>query len=172
VKKARILKVSTDELVDAWIRSAKAPELPSVQTGWRFNFGKRLRELSGAKAYILVSLETPDVAEGAMIFQMENKTVPYMAYLEIAPHNKSVTKKYDYVAGCLIAFACRQSFIQGQDAYQGWLTFDVREENPKDQTKLMAVYSSKYKAQRISDTTTMVIGPDEGQYLIEEYLGK
>ena len=47
----------------------------------------------------------------------------YMAFVEVAPHNRGDEKKYERVAGCLIAFACRQSFIKG---YLRKLFFDVK----------------------------------------------
>ena len=93
-----------------------------------------------------------------------------MAYIEIAPHNKGDVKKYDRVAGCLIAFACRLSFILGKGDYKGWLAFDVLEADKKDEERLMALYSREYKAQRISGTTAMVIAPEDGEALIEMYL--
>lgn len=166
----KILKVSTDQLVGASIRTGQQIELPSIQTGWRFNFGSRLRQLSYATAYVLVDLETPDQIEGTLIFQMQDKIIPYMAYVEVAPHNKANPKKYDYVAGCLIAYACKQSFIRGKDDYQGWLTFDVCEDNQEDQIRLMTHYSTKYRAQRFGNTTTMIIDPENGRDLIKEYL--
>lgn len=63
---------------------------------------------------------------------MRKQLEPYMAYIEIAPHNKGEKKKYDLVAGCLIAFACRLSFIHGKGDYKGWLAFDVQEADKKD----------------------------------------
>ncbi len=45
-----------------------------------------------------------------------------MDLLEIATHNIGKTKKYDDVAACLIAFACRESFtLEGN--YKGYLSF-------------------------------------------------
>ena len=165
----RILKVATDELTGATIRNGQSIELPSIQMGWRFNFGSRLKELSYSKAFVLVSQETPDIIEGCLIYQMKGRTLPYMAYLEIAPHNRMHPKKYDYIAGCLIAFACKQSIIHGKEWHQGWLTFDVFEEDPREQIRLMSHYSRKYKAQRFSETT-MLISPEDGENLIKEYL--
>jgi hypothetical protein len=168
--KVKLLKISTDTLDDATIRDGKPNELPSIQSGWRFNFGSRKKELPYSTSYVLVSQETPDIIEGCLIFQMVDKTVPYMAYVEVAPHNRTEPKKYEYVGGCLIAFACKQSVTLGKNHNQGWLTFDVSEEDPIDQNRLMALYSSKYKAQRYMDTTTMWISPEDGRSLIEEYL--
>lgn len=100
---------------------------------------------------------------------MKDKIEPYMAFIEIAPHNKSGNRKYDKVAGCLIAFACRLSFIYGEGDYKGWLAFDVLEEQKENEIKLMSLYSKKYNALRFG-TTTMVIPPDGSEKLINEFL--
>ncbi|WP_242457667.1 hypothetical protein [Pedobacter sp. BS3] len=92
-----------------------------------------------------------------------------MAYIEIAPHNKGEKRRYDSVAGCLIAYACRLSFIHGTNDYKGWLAFDVMEEDKKDEIKLMALYCQKYGALKWGETT-MVIAPETGEKLINEYL--
>ena len=94
-----------------------------------------------------------------------------MAFVEVAPHNKTVAKRYDYVAGCLIAFAFRQSIIQGKGNYKAWLTFDVMEEKVDDQIKLMGMYSLKYGAVRV-DETQMYIMDDAGDALIKKYLAR
>jgi len=59
--------------------------------------------------------------------------------LEIAPHNiVQRSKKYDYVAGCLIAFANKESFkLEGN--YKGFLIFVSK-------TSLIKWYSKKYGA--------------------------
>jgi hypothetical protein len=165
-----ILEVSKDDLIDAVIKNGKGMELPSIQTGWRFNFTSRLKELPYATAYVLVCEETPDIIEGCLIFQMKDKTVPYMAYVEIAPHNRTDPKKYDFVGGCLVAYACKLSTIKGEGADYGWLSFDVHEKDPKDRFRLMRHYSKKYNAQRVADTTSMWIEPFYGKVLIAEYL--
>lgn len=167
--KVKILELSSGKLVDASI-GFKNLTLPGLHEGWRFAFDKLIKKIRNATAYILTTDETPEVIEGCMIFQMKNKIIPYMAYLEVAPHNKSVAKKYDYVAGCLIAFAFKQSLIQGKGDYKGWLSFDVVEENVDDQMKLMAMYSKKYNAVRLGDDTQMYIMDDGGDALIQKYL--
>src|ERR1700741_2064556 len=142
----KILKVEDGKLVDAEIKGVGKLKLPSIQEGWRFNFTKHAKG-KGAQTYVLVTEETNDIIEGCLIYKMKDGLEPYMAYIEIAPHNKGVARMYDLVAGCLIAFACRQSFILGLGDYKGWLAFDVQEKSEEDQNKLMAVYSKKYKAQ-------------------------
>ena len=93
-----------------------------------------------------------------------------MAFVEVAPRNRGKDKKYDLVAGCLIAFACRLSFVLGQGDYKGWLAFEVLEQDKKEELKLMALYSSKYKAKRFDKTHVMLICPEDGEALINQYL--
>ena len=69
----------------------------------------------------------------------------------------------------MIAFAFKQSLIQGKGHYKGWLTFDVSEEDEGDQIKLMALYSKKYGAVKV-DETQMYIIDEAGDALIEKYL--
>ncbi|MBS7256170.1 hypothetical protein [Flavobacterium branchiicola] len=166
----KILKARSNDLVNARIIDVKLGKviLPSITEGWRFNFRKHSKE-TRYETYILVSEETPDVIEGCLIFEMKSKIEPYMAFVEVAPHNRGDSKKYERVAGSLIAFACRLSFKCGKGDYLGYLAFDVIEEEQEDQTKLMAVYSTNYYALRYGETT-MIIPPSGGEKLIKEFL--
>jgi hypothetical protein len=166
----KILRVETDDLVDAKILDAKLIKinLPSITDGWRFNFNKHSK-LKGSEAYVLVSEETPDIIEDCLIFEMKSKVEPYMTFVEVAPHNRGDDKRYERIAGCLIAFACRLSFKNGKGAFFGYLAFDVLEENKEDEIKLMALYSTKYNAFRYGETS-MFIRPEGGEKLITEFL--
>ena len=127
-------------MIEASISPEKV-KLPGLAEGWRFAFDKHSKKLPYSTTYVLVAEESPDIVEGCMIFQLKDKIVPYMAFVEVAPHNYGHKKKYDYVAGCLIAFAFKQTYVQAKGDYQGLLTFDVSEKHPGDQVKLMALYS-------------------------------
>jgi hypothetical protein len=52
------------------------------------------------------------------------------------------------------------------------LVFDVLEETEEDQLKLMSIYSSKYFAQRLGNSTTMMIEPNGGEKLMDQYLNQ
>ena len=143
--------------------------LPSLTDGWRFNFNKHAKK-KNYLTFVLYCLNSQETIEGCLIFEMKNKVEPYMAYVEIAPHNRHEKKKLKKVAECLIAFACRLSFIHGKGDYIGWLAFDVIEGKKEDEISLMSLYSSKYKALRLGDSTTMVIPPEGGEQLIDEFL--
>lgn len=166
----KIVRVDEDDFVDAKILDSKLVKisLPSITDGWRFNFKKHSKE-KGRETYVVICEETPDVVEGCLIFEMKSKIEPYMAFVEVAPHNRGKSKKYEKIAGCLIAFACRLSFKNGKDDYLGYLAFDVLEEEQEDQIKLMSMYSVKYCALRYGKTT-MIIPPAGGEKLINEFL--
>jgi hypothetical protein len=105
-----------------------------------------------------------------MIFQLVNKEIPVMAYVEVAPHNKGTEKKHERVAGCLIAYAFKLSLIHGKGAYQGILSFKVGEEKREDEEKLINLYQTKYNAVQIADTTLLEISDEGGEDLIRRYL--
>ena len=119
--------------------------------------------------FVLVREETPNQIEGCLTFEMKDKKEPYMAFIEVAPHNFGKEKQYENVAACLIAFACRLSFMHASDHYKGWLAFDVIEAEKENEIKLMANYSKKYGALKFGETT-MVIPPAGGKKLIDEFL--
>ncbi len=171
--KVKIYDVEKKVDINAKIVEAKdfKGNLPSLTDNWRFSFNK-LSKGKNIRTYVLVAEHSEDIIEGCLIFEMVDAKEPYMAYIEIAPHNKGDDRQYDKVAGCLIAFASRLSFIHGKDYYLGWLTFNVSEENKEDEEKLMSLYSKKYYAMRFGETTLMIIKPEDGEKLIEFYLNK
>lgn len=166
----KIIIFKTGKKINALIQKGEISQMPSMHEGWRFNFDKELRKLNEATGYILVAEESPGIVEGCMIFQILNKKIAYMSYIEVAPHNKTTTRKYDDVAGCLIAYAFKLSVIYGLGSYNSILKFNVSEQHKEDEIKLMALYSTKYKAVRIDNSTDMYIYDREGESLIERYL--
>ena len=168
--KVKIIRVVDGQAIDSKIIRPSGIVLPSLTDGWRFNFKKHSKKAT-FQTYVLVCEDTSDIIEGCLIFEMKDTVEPYMAYIEIAPDNKGKSKRFDNVAGCLIAYACRLSFIQGKDHYKGWLAFDVLEESKQDEVKLMSMYSKKYGALKFGETT-MVIPPNAGEKLIEEFLNR
>jgi hypothetical protein len=73
------------------------------------------------------------------------------------------------VAGCLIAFEFKQSYIQAKGDYRGMLFFDVQEEDPVNEKKVIINYSKNYNAV-IFQGTTMAIIDEKGEKLIQECL--
>lgn len=141
-------------------------KLPSINDGWRFNFSKHSKG-KDYETYILTTDKTPEIIEGCLIINTKTSFQVYMAFVEVAPYNKGNEKKYDRVAGCLIAFACRQSFINDKE---GYLAFDVLEDKKENESRLMKLYSQKYNAVRLDNSTTMIILPEGSEELINEFL--
>ena len=87
--------------------------------------------------------------------------------LEVSDENIGLKKKLDKIGGCLIAFACRESFKRGHDGFV-FLT-------PK--TSLLNHYSSKYGFDHFPLKTVsrpeglMVLYEDGARNLIRKYLG-
>ena len=165
--KVKILEVESGELIKATIKSGLSKKLPSIQEGWRFNFNKHINK-PNSKGFIIVKEETPEIIEGCLIFQMKEGIIPYMSFIEVAPHNFGNKKDYDYVAGCLIAYACKLSYIHGKQHHNGALTFDVKEENEVDEKKFKAIYCAKYGATEIFGR--MEIFGENSENLIKKYL--
>lgn len=164
----KIIEVETKSKIKSqiYLVAKNKSKLPSINEGWRFNFSKHSKG-KDYETYILTTEKTPEIIEGCLIINSKSPHQVYMAFVEVAPHNKGDEKIYDRVAGCLIAFACRQSFINGKE---GYLAFDVLEEKKENETKLMKLYSQKYNAVRLDNSTTMIILPEGSEKLIYEFL--
>jgi hypothetical protein len=169
--RVKIVRIIDNTLIDAQILDARLIKivLPSIIDGWRFNFNKHIKK-TDFETFVLVKEDTPTIIEGCLTFEMKEKIEPYMAFVEVAPHNQGNDKEHERVAGCLVSFACRLSFMKGNNDFTGWLAFDVIEQDKADEVKLMALYSTKYNALRFGESTTMVIPPIGGEKLINKFL--
>ena len=87
-----------------------------------------------------------------------------MDTLEIAPHNiGSRNKKFYRVAGCLIAFGCRESLkLEMNNPYKGFLTFTSK-------SNLISIYQENYGA-TLAMGQRMYIDDIQGIKLIKNYL--
>ncbi len=155
-----ILDVINDRLVKPEIVVPELNEIPLKKDGWNFNWRKLSKE-KNSKIFILRTIELNPGVEGVLQLKVENDML-IMNVLEIAPHNISrKNKRYDYVAGCLIAFACKESFKMDSN-YKGFLTF-------MSKTSLMNWYKKKYGA-KVGLGQRMFIDYENGLKLIEQYL--
>jgi len=155
-----ILDVINDQLVKAEIVVPEPNEIPLKKHGWNFNW-RELSKENNSRTFILKTIGLNPTVEGAVQLKIENEML-IMNTLEIAPYNiGQKNKKYDYVAGCLIAFACKESF-KLKSAYKGFLTFMAK-------TSLMKWYSKKYGAS-VGLGQRMFIDSVNGLKLIKEYL--
>lgn len=135
-------------------------KLPFKKDGWKFDWNKLLKEKNSI-IYILRLKKSPNSIEGMLQLKTENGML-IMQVIENAPHNYgSSNKRFDYVAGCLIAFGCRESFsLIGP--YKGFLTFTSK-------TNLIELYKTKYGASQALGQR-MFIDDTNGLKLIDKYL--
>lgn len=155
-----ILDNKSKKLKEAEIVPANKIKCPLKKDGWNFNWKKLIQE-QNCKIYFLKLVESSQGVEGALQLRMVEGML-IMNVLEIAPHNIGRNnKKYDYVAGCLIAFACRESF-KLESEYKGFLTFVSK-------SSLIQWYANKYGA-IVTLGQRMYISDITGIKLIKEYL--
>ncbi|TKG92997.1 hypothetical protein EYV94_18675 [Puteibacter caeruleilacunae] len=157
-----ILDIVNEQLIESEIVPLSSDHIPAKKSGWNFNWSQIVNERT-CSCYALRTMNKRDKIEGVLALKVENGML-IMDVLELAPHNiGSQNKKFNYVAGCLIAFACRESFkIEGD--YRGFLTFVSK-------TKLINWYQNKYGAKQALGQR-MYIDWETGQRLIEEYLNR
>ena len=68
--KVKIIVVEIGKKADALIREGAKSEIPSWHDDWYFDLAKQLKRLPNATGYFLVKEETPNIAEGCMMFQL------------------------------------------------------------------------------------------------------
>jgi len=156
-----ILDILNNKLVKAEIVFTKTNDIPLKKDGWNFNW-RQLTKNDNSQSYVLKLINSKKSVEGALLLKIEEEML-IMDVLEVAPHNIGNKKRYDYVAGSLIAYACRESFkIEGN--YKGFLTFVSK-------TNLIDWYSEKYGAE-LALGQRMFIDWENGKRLIEKYLNR
>ncbi len=156
---ASIYDIRKKKLIEAEIVLASG-KMPLKKNGWNFDWTKLIKE-KNTKTYVLRIKNENQSIEGIVQLRLENDML-IMDLIEIAPHNVgSSNKKFDFVAGCLIAFSCRESFkIEGN--YKGFLAFSSK-------TNLIDWYKTKYGATQ-GLGNRMFISDSAGLQLIEQYL--
>lgn len=154
-----IYDLANNDLIEVEIVLASG-RLPLKKDGWKFDWNKLVKEKK-SKTYVLRLKDSTKSIEGIIQLKIENGML-IMDVIEVTPHNLgSSNKRFDYVAGCLIAFGCRQSFeIKG--SYKGFLTF-------MSKTNLINWYEDKYGAIRALGQR-MYIDDVNGLKLIKKYL--
>lgn len=160
--KINILEKKTNLEKKAEIKKIEKKELPLKKDGWNFNW-KELYKVEGSIIYKITLDEIPNQIEGILMLTMFNEEILFMNNIELAPHNIGKNKKYDNVAGCLLAYGCRESFEKGKGNYNGFLSFDCK-------TELIELYQNKYGA-AIAMGHKMFFDPESGKQLMKKYLG-
>lgn len=150
----------TNSLVEVEIVLGSSKNMPLKKNGWHFAW-RTIIKRKQTDTYVLRLKSNPSSIQGVLHLK-EQEGMLIMDLVEIAPHNIGrKNKRYNYVAGCLIAYACRESF-KVQSNYKGFLTFESK-------TRLIDWYKDNYYAQ-IAMGQKMFIEPSDGEKLINTYL--
>ena len=127
----------------------------SKRAGWKFDWQQEIA--AGAKVYKLVAKTEPGAIQGLAAF-FDAEGYIEMSLLESAPFNIGKGKKFDGVAGNLVAFGCLLSLQKGFD---GVLSFVSK-------TKLMEHYHKSFGAVHIGNQR-MTIFETKAAELITRY---
>ena len=96
-----IYHLRNKKLIEAEIVLASG-KMPLKKDGWNFDWNKLIKE-KNTKTYVLRLKNETQSIEGILQLRLENDML-IMDVIEIAPHNiGSSSKRFDYIAGCLIA---------------------------------------------------------------------
>jgi len=156
-----ILDNQTNNLVEAEIVKGTLQNMPLKKDGWDFNWRAEIKK-ENTEVFVL-KLLSDNAVQGVLSLRIEGDMI-VMDLIEIAPHNKGQAgKRYKYVAGCLIAYACQET-LKLEGNYYGYLIFISK-------TALINWYRDKYYAQQTMGQN-MFIDPIGGAKLIEEYLNR
>lgn len=155
-----ILDNQINALVEAEIIKGTFKDMPLKKEGWNFNWRSVIKG-KGTETYILRLKSNPESIQGVLHLKKQAGML-IMDLVEVSPQNiGQKEKRYKYVAGCLIAFACRESFKLDSN-YKGFLSFESK-------TNLISWYQEHYFA-KIAMGQKMYIEPDDGEKLINTYL--
>jgi len=154
-----LLDNETTRLIKAEIVLGQMKEMPLKKDGWNFNWRTKIKT-KNSTTYIIRLKSNPSKVQGVLCLKREGEML-IMDLVEIAPINIGKEKRYSYVAGCLIAFACQETFKM-ESSYKGFLSFESK-------TKLIKWYQKNYYAQ-VAMGQKMFIDPVGGERLIYEYL--
>ncbi len=126
---------------------------------WDFDWGLEL-VYPRREVYALLTEDDPLTLQGLISIEEEYDHM-YMHLLEAAPTNRGRGRKYEGVAGNLVAFLCKKSFERG---HEGNIAFESK-------TRLIEHYKTTLGAQLIAGTR-MLIETSDARRLVTQYFPK
>ena len=152
-----IEEVATGHSFDTDIVLATAADIRRSKSKWIFDWHQERNEY---EVYKLVAPKVGPAIQGLMSLHRMPDHV-HVNLLESNPQNVGRRKKYDGVAGNLVAYAAKLSLELG---FGGAVSFDAKSE-------LISHYEKTLKAKRVGRSQRMVIEEPEAMALIEQYFG-
>jgi len=131
-------------------------DLPNLKSGWNFDWIFETK--SKSKVYKLIVENNKSVIQGLISLTYKDGFI-FVELVESADFNIGRNKVYYGVAGNLFAFACKQSWDNGD---YGYVAFNAK-------TNLIEHYEKSIGAKRIGNSNQMIIEPQEASNLITKY---
>lgn len=150
-----VLNNSTGEKQSVEITKIDVSEISQINKTKRFDFN-----WNKEKPFDVYKLTTEDKEEPIGLLSLDERSQDYaleIRLLSSSKENVGKSQKYSRIAGCLIAFACKEAFKKGFD---GFVCL-------KPKTKLEAHYIKKYGFQ--STKLYLVTEGENSLKLIKEY---
>ncbi len=132
-------------------------EVEKLKTGWSFDWLLEFQSQT-SKVYKLIVENNTNVIQGLISLNYKDSFV-FIELIESADFNIGRNKVYLGVAGNLFAFACKESWDNGN---YGYVAFNSK-------TNLIEHYENTLGAKQIGNSNQMIIEPQEALILINKY---
>ena len=148
----------TNEVVEAEIVRVAVNDFSKIKKSKQFLFDWDEESKFEVYKIIISEEENPEIHGLISIIDTPEEMRVHINLVENSNENKGESKKYDWVAGCLLAFATKMAFENG---YLGFTSLI-----PK--TKLIGLYVNKYGFSQYG--RQLAIEQDAALSLIQKYL--
>ncbi|WP_416866364.1 MAG: hypothetical protein ACMVP2_01150 [Imperialibacter sp.] len=165
-----LLDFNVDDLTNSIRNTVSGDSFPTIVTnltktdlknvtkkqGWNFDWRAELKN-DRLEVYKLTITNNPGIVQGIISVSLEPDHI-FMKLLEGAPFNVGKNKLYEGVAGNLVAYACKLSFMNG---YEGFVAFSAK-------TNLIQHYERTLGAYHFGGHK-MIIPTESSRKLVERY---
>jgi len=163
-----LLETATGKKREAVIEAMKRKDFQIIKTSYHGLNKFEWSEFKGQEVFKIFLKDDETILGLVHLIDHEDEATNAIeiALLEVSDENIGRNKKFENIGGCLIAYACRESFKRGHDGFV-FLT-------PK--TDLIEHYSSKYGFEYVPLKTPsrpeglMILYDNASRRLIRQYL--
>lgn len=150
--------VATGRRITTNVLPIESDNLRGLGSDWRLNWRASVESM---EVFKLIDPAAPDAILGLLALKRCENYVE-VTLLESHPRNVGPTKRFQGVAGSLLAFAAQLSFQLGGD---GFIAIDAK-------TELVEHYERVYGFKRIGRSQRMILDTQDAARLIAQYGGR
>lgn len=148
-------EIATGRRLEVVTRPVDARDLQGLGRGWRFDWRAEIRR---AEVFKLVAKGSPRAVLG-LVSLIRREDHVEVTLLEIGPDDVGAGKRFDRIAGRLLAAAVRLSLALGFD---GCLALDAK-------TRLIETFEGGYGFTRLRQSHRMLLEPPAAARLLARY---